>query len=69
MMPLVQAIAEYGVTSGSGASLGARLGQMARTLGNEAGQVVDAAVRNPGATTLVVAGLLIFMIVWSLGTR
>jgi hypothetical protein len=68
-MMSIQAMAEYGVTTSSGASLGARLNGLAQGMSQEVGQLVNAAQRNPGMTTLVVAVLLIVMISWSLGSR
>jgi len=68
-MMTIQAIAEYGATTSSGVSLATRLNQAAQGVGQEFGQLVNAAQRNPGTTTLVVAILLIVMIVWSLGSR
>ena len=68
-MMSIQAIAEYGATTSSGLSLGTRLNQMAQGMTQEVGQLVGAAQRNPGMTTLVVALLLILMIAWSLGSR
>lgn len=68
-MYLIQAAAEYGLTTSSGASLGTRLSAAAQGVGQEVGQLVNAAQRNPGTTTLVVALILIVMIGWSLGSR
>jgi hypothetical protein len=68
-MMSIQAIAEYGVTTSSGVSLGTRLNALAQGMGQEVGQLVNAAQRNPGMTTLVIAVILILMIAWSLGSR
>lgn len=65
---LLQAIAEYGVTN-SNVSLGARINGAAQWLGGEVGDLADSAARNPAATTLVVALILVFLIARAMVTR
>jgi hypothetical protein len=65
---LLQAIAEYGVTT-SNVSLGARVNRAAQWLGSEVGDVAEAATRNPGTTTLVVAIVVALLIARSLASN
>jgi hypothetical protein len=65
---LLQAIAEYGVTT-SNVSLGARVNRAAQWLGGEVGDVAEAATRNPGTTTLVVAVVVALLIARSLASN
>lgn len=65
---LLQAIAEYGVTT-SNVSLGARIDRAAQWLGGEVGDVAEAVSRNPGTTTLVVAIVVALLIARSLASN
>jgi hypothetical protein len=64
----LQAIAEYGVTN-SNVSLGARIDRAAQWLGGEVGDLAEAATRNPGATTLVIAVVVALLIARSLASN